>query len=313
MTTPRDRAHGALFGQLCGDSLGSLVEFEAPATIAAAYPGGVRELADGGTYGLSAGQPTDDSELALALARTIVQDGRFVAGNVREAYLAWLASPPFDCGTAVRAGLSGHPLPASEANGAAMRISPLGIACAGRSDDEVAALALEDAALTHVHPVSTWGSALLCVAVARAIAAPVSPAQLFAQVCALARRRAPPTLVAALERAVDGPPPDLVHQQGHVLLALRNAFAELLSGRSPEEALVATVGRGGDTDTNAAIAGALLGAVHGVDAWPARWIRTIEACRPGPGTPKPRPERFWPHDARALADDLLALSPAGRG
>ncbi len=70
-TDPRlDRAHGRLLGQLAGDSLGS------PGEIRRLYPDGVRDLVDGGPWNIVAGQPTDDSEMALALARTLV-------GNVR--------------------------------------------------------------------------------------------------------------------------------------------------------------------------------------------------------------------------------------
>ena len=62
-------AEGCLLGQLAGDSLGGLVEFRSAASIKSAYPAGVRELADGGHWGILAGQPTDDSEMALMLAR----------------------------------------------------------------------------------------------------------------------------------------------------------------------------------------------------------------------------------------------------
>ena len=73
--------------------------------------------------------------------------------------------------------------------------------------------------------------------------------------------------------------------------------------------MVATVMAGGDTDTNAAIAGALLGAVHGREAIPAQWRRMITSCRPVSGlspTRHPRPRAFWPADALELAE-LLAL------
>ena len=59
------RAQGCLLGQLAGDSLGSLVEFQSPKDIRRKYPDGVRELADGGTWWTIAGRPTDDS-VALA-------------------------------------------------------------------------------------------------------------------------------------------------------------------------------------------------------------------------------------------------------
>ena len=53
-----DRAQGCLLGQLAGagDALGSLVEFQAPEQIRQEYPGGVRELADGGTWNTIVGQ-----------------------------------------------------------------------------------------------------------------------------------------------------------------------------------------------------------------------------------------------------------------
>src|SRR5205085_11379671 len=68
------RAQGCLLGQVAGDSLGSLVEFQSPDAIRARYPDGLRNLADGGTWGTVPGQPTDDSEMALTLARPIVRD-----------------------------------------------------------------------------------------------------------------------------------------------------------------------------------------------------------------------------------------------
>jgi ADP-ribosyl-[dinitrogen reductase] hydrolase len=65
-----ERAQGCLLGQLAGDALGSLVEFQTPEQIRREYPDGVRELADGGTWNTVAGQPTDDSEMALCGAGT---------------------------------------------------------------------------------------------------------------------------------------------------------------------------------------------------------------------------------------------------
>ncbi len=64
-----------------------------------------------------------------------------------------------------------------------------------------------------------------------------------------------------------------------VLVALQNAFYQLLHADSLEEGVVDTVMAGGDTDTNACIAGALLGACHGLEAIPERWREAILACR----------------------------------
>jgi hypothetical protein len=92
-----------------------------------------------------------------------------------------------------------------------------------------------------------------------------------------------------------------------VLVALQNAYFHLLHAESLAAGLSDTVMRGGDTDTNAAIAGALLGAVHGRDAIPSTWRRALLSCRPLSGTPTahPRPMEFWPIDALELAERLL--------
>jgi len=74
-----------------------------------------------------------------------------------------------------------------------------------------------------------------------------------------------------------------------------------------------TVMRGGDTDTSAAICGALLGAVHGRNAVSGRWADTLLNCRPAVGQPNvrhPRPECFWPVDALELAERLLKSGEA---
>ncbi|MFZ2089896.1 MAG: ADP-ribosylglycohydrolase family protein [Desulfobaccales bacterium] len=70
-----------------------------------------------------------------------------------------------------------------------------------------------------------------------------------------------------------------------------------------------TVAQEGDTDTNAAICGALLGTVYGREAIPDQWVRCLLNCRPAAGLPHvrhPRPEWFWPVDALELAERLVS-------
>lgn len=70
-----DRAQGCLLGQLAGDALGSPVVFQSPDESRRSCPNGVRELADGGRWNTIAVQPTNDSDMALLLARMLVQNG----------------------------------------------------------------------------------------------------------------------------------------------------------------------------------------------------------------------------------------------
>lgn len=103
------RARGCLVGQIAEDALGSLVEFLSPLQISRRYPQGVRELADGGTWNTLAGQPTDDSEMALLLARMLSERGACDPNVAPEAYQFWRNSQPFDCGMTTASGLRGRP------------------------------------------------------------------------------------------------------------------------------------------------------------------------------------------------------------
>ena len=303
------RAQGCLLGQLAGDALGSQVEFMNPAEIRARYPNGVRDLANGGTWDTLAGQPTDDSEMSLALARALLRVGTYDPGEARQAYGEWLRSEPFDCGNTVRTGLLGSPNAASQANGALMRVSPLGIFGANHDLRQVAEWARQDAAITHPNPVCLQTNALFAMALAHAVRTGCGPMELYAQVQSWAAEiGALATVRDALAGAALAPPADYMRQQGWVLIAFRNAFWQLLYAPSLEEGMVDTVMRGGDTDTNACIVGALLGAVHGRDAVPGRWVSAILHCRPEAGQPgvhHPRPRPFWPTDALALGAQLL--------
>jgi len=319
------RAQGCLLGQLAGDSLGGLVEFSSAAKIKSKHPNGLRELTDGGHWGILAGQPTDDSELALMLARSIVQAKGYDPAAALDAYLHWYSSPPFDIGGTTSSALRGakrgqapqerlagakqHASTSSQANGSLMRISPLAIFGAG---NPVAAAdwARADSSLTHPHQVCQAACAVFVTAIATAIATDCSAEACYQAALDEARRSsAAQPVVDALREAAERPPEDYQTQQGWVLIALQNAFYQLLHAPTLREGVVRTVMAGGDTDTNAAIAGALLGAVHGRDAIPPQWLRSILSCRPLPksGTSYPRPIEFWTVDALRLAEKLLVL------
>ncbi len=310
-TAMLSRAHGCLLGQLAGDALGSLVEFESPEMIRHRYPDGVRELADGGTWDTIAGQPTDDSEMALLLARMLVKVGSYDPKAAFEAYRFWIDSAPFDCGTTTSAALRGSPNHHSQANGAMMRISPLGIFGANHPLETVAEWARQDAALTHPNPICLQANALFAMAIAHAIASGCEATTLYQCIKQWAAdMTVAPVIMETIEGAAEAPPADYTRQQGWGLIAFRNALWQLLNAPDLEVGVVDTVMRGGDTDTNAAICGALLGAVYGLDAVPAQWLDCILNCRPQAGQPgvhRPRPECFWPVDALELAKQLVKL------
>jgi len=316
-----DRALGCMLGMVIGDSLGSLVEFQDRAAITAAYPNGVRTLAISPVWNTLAGQPTDDTELALTLARSLVRTVHYDAEDVAAAYGRWYASEPFDCGFATRRAFSAaasaltdkagaarrHADPGSQSNGSLMRIAPIGVWAT--DPDEAARIASEDSALSHPHPVCRAA----CAAFAAAISAALTGAD-RAEMLATALRIADAAGVdaapigAALRQAAAGvAQAEFQHQMGWVLIALQNAFFHLAAGTPVEAALIATVGQGGDTDTNAAIAGALLGAADGRASLPRDWVMQVLTCRPDAGLRpgRPRPPEYWPDDLLDLTEALL--------
>jgi ADP-ribosylglycohydrolase len=307
------RAQGCLLGQFAGDSLGSLVEFQPSTEVRGRYAEGPRELVDGGFWDILAGQPTDDSEMAMALARSIVAEERFDRAAVKRAYQEWLRSEPFDIGGTVRAALADRLNPHSKANGSLMRASPLGIYAHALDARSAAELAHQDSRITHPNPACLDAVAVFVIAIAQALRTGDGPQSVFDAALRWADEAGTFRVREALRRAVSEPPVCDGETQGYVMIAFQNAFYELLHAPNLEEGVVATVRRGGDTDTNAAIVGALLGAVHGRDAVPAQWRRMVLSCRPLPRCARrPRPREYWPVDALELAERLLLAGAAVR-
>lgn len=322
------RAQGALLGQLAGDSLGSQVEFMSPAAIRQKYPTGVRDLNDSPIWRTIAGQATDDSEMALLLARLLARGGAYDPETAAQVYAWWYHTEPFDIGTTTRQALSAvsdqdrrrktaakaarqAANPESQANGSLMRLSPLGVFAHALPAEQTAALARADSELTHPNLVCQEACAAYTVAVAHAIRTGAGPQEVYATALQWAEQHSrSPEVIETLKAAASQKPADYTTKQGWVLLALQNAFWQLLHAPSLEEGIIDTVNQGGDTDTTAAIAGALLGAVHGRDAVPLRWRRLILSCRTidgVPGVARPRPADFWGIDLYEIAERLLVV------
>lgn len=320
------RAQGCWLGQLAGDALGSFVEFGRAEELQRKFPHGLRTLRDGGCWNTLAGQPTDDSEMALALARSILKAGGYDAEAAARAYAWWLRSVPFDKGgttttalvPAAMAADHGRPVAeaaraaasrGSQANGATMRVSPLAIYGAGATEEALRAMARRDAELTHPNAVCQDANAVFAGAIAFAIRTGAGAEEVF-RYARESAQKVDANVRRVLADAESGPPPDYHTHMGWILVALWNAFWQLRSAGSAEEGIVRSVMAGGDTDTNAAIAGALLGAVYGREAIPAQWRDRVLSCRPIAGLQgvrQPRPEAFWPVDAMYLAESLLVL------
>ena len=333
------RAWGCFLGQLAGDSLGSQVEYKGPELIASMYPFGRISLEGSELYRTLPGQPTDDSEMALVLARNLTREGFFHPESIREGYVRWLKSRPVDFPHAVFRALHGKPDKSDESNCALMRVSPLGIFGVRMVPDTavpcmdglpldlsslvldenlrtLGQLAMEEAALTNPHDLCQVVSAVYVSVLAFGIRSGAGPQAMYDMALALvemleeesAHALSAARIGESLRQARESRPVLFQEGMSHVLLAFGNGFWELLHASDAGSGVRDTVLQGGDAAANGAVAGALLGAAYDIDSFPAEWVDTILVCRPRPqvsGICQPRPEEYWPLDFMSLAEKLL--------
>jgi fructose-1,6-bisphosphatase/inositol monophosphatase family enzyme/ADP-ribosylglycohydrolase len=292
------RAQGCLLGLVAGGNWGAPSRLASPAPVAALHPDRPRLLRGSGEGQVLAGQPSQGSELALALGRSILAQGAYDAGRAAAAYAEWLGS--LDGASPAARAAKGR------SNDSLVRAASLAIYAHPLAAPRAVELARQDSALTHSQPVCGDAAAALVVAVRHALEVGDGPEPAYRAALDWARSAAAPPVAEALEAASTSPPPGDQPSTSLVLTALQSAFNELLHAPSLEEGVVASVRRGGDAEANAAVAGALLGAVHGRQAVPAQWRSMVLSCRPHPlRTPRPRPASYWPVHVLELAERLL--------
>ena len=283
----RDRYRGALLGLAVGNTLGLPVESCSSSEIRRRYPKGVRDIA-----------PTelelpwdDDLAQAVILAEAILEHDTLRTDDLAARLIEWFESNGRGMGaqtraviTALRQGL----LPSEAArlvwerdggspagNGAVMRCAPAALRW---RDDPVKLLQETEHSVlvTHHDPRCVWSAYAINLAVAAAVnGRAISIAEIAG---ALERNDVGPHTLHAV-RAVSGR--GLEHLRldgtaiGFTLKAMQVGLWCLEHASDFEEPLVAVIQAGGDTDTNGAVAGAVLGALHGADAIPERWIAKI--------------------------------------
>ncbi len=149
------------WGWRLGDALGATVEFMTASEIAAQYKVHDR-IIGGGWLHLKPGRVTDDTEMALALGSALIASNGWDLHSIADAFLAWMRTGPADIGNTCRRGIVHYlttgslcvPLSSSDAgNGAAMRNLPTVLV--SLSDEALLRQrSLEQAHLTHNHPLS---------------------------------------------------------------------------------------------------------------------------------------------------------------
>jgi ADP-ribosyl-[dinitrogen reductase] hydrolase len=171
MDATNDRRRGALIGLAVGDALGAAVEFNSPGS----FPP-VTGYCSGGPHGLKAGEWTDDTSMALALADSMAKVGWDLHDQARR-YVEWWQTGKysvngrcFDIGITTRSALSrfvaskdalasGDASERASGNGSIMRLAPVPVGHADLYPDnieELSRLADESSLPTHASEQCRW-------------------------------------------------------------------------------------------------------------------------------------------------------------
>ena len=276
-------AYGAWAGQMVGDALGASVEGWRGANIMARHPQGLATmLPNSPIFGYRpAGSVTDDTQMALCLHRSLKDAGGWSPQAAMARYIEWFRTNPPDVGCATRSALMGYPMPESQGNGTLMRVMPLALWAVAHPGFDWESAVREDAALTHPNPNNADCNAVFVYAMLQAMEQGATPQSVYKATLAWARLQSlSPEVINAVEEAASVKPVCDLSHSGWVVLALHVALYQLLHAKDFRSALIDVVSSGGDTDTNAAITGALLGTMYGVGSIPVEWLDSVRVNNP---------------------------------
>ncbi|MDM8544832.1 ADP-ribosylglycohydrolase family protein [Desulfococcaceae bacterium HSG9] len=316
MTELAYRFRGSLLGALLGDVIGAVVEAESPGYIRNAY-GSVEDILAETEIPEALGNPpwrvgryTDDTQMMISVAEWLIEDESLSSRDLLQRF-SQACDPSRRYGPGTEAILRKFPAneeqwqslsrmsfpQGSYGNGSAMRVAPVGL-CFHRDFDGLASASAASSRPTHCHPLAYQGALLQSSAVAAAVRMEKIDENLFLRALriGLARHAADKgqdTTVfwEALDVVEDGirtgtAIDEMARRLGTGTAALKSVpmalFCFLANSDSYADTIQAAVFAGGDTDTIAAMAGAIAGAHLGEQAIPSHWLAEVREDKHGP-------------------------------
>jgi ADP-ribosylglycohydrolase len=284
-----DRALGSVVGALIGDAAGGIFEFMGrPPTHKEAEA--ALDLPGGGVFDLAPGQFTDDGEMTMALLGAIAKaKGAYRQELAAQAYCEWEQSNPFDIGLATRSALRvpktamNNPKSlaqllcsqalehnsASKANGCMMRATPLGLAATGCNIEETIEMVTSDVVLTHPHK-DCVDSTVAYVLALRHLIVHDGDSEGAIEIANTYLLDSNHLVLGWLNQAIKGNIDPVTKQIGFVKHGFTLAFHYLAFQYTYNEAIIQTLLKSGDTDTNACIVGGMIGAQTGYKKIPSK-------------------------------------------
>jgi len=324
---------GSLVGGAVGDALGAPFEFRPAGQYRKRFPdkviGGIGEMVGGGSFDWKPGEFTDDTQMAVALAESLIFHHGFNPGDVWKRYVKWAKSAT-DIGNITKsalqhkshigAALSAHQSNGRSAgNGALMRAFPMALGYLDADTITTMNAVCAQAALTHYDPAAQWGAAIAVELIRRAVLGAYTITELdreIEDVLSFVPDNLAPGLSESSSVGISavGSTGTTHHAAGSfagnfagisagISVDIRSQFSSILSTSwnpsfsgpdngsvwtclaqaiwavrttgSFEDALVAAINLGSDTDTVACVTGSIAGAIYGIQAIPSRWTTYI--------------------------------------
>ena len=297
MDVASDRAVGALVGLAVGDAVGTTLEFskrdsKPPLT----------DMVGDGPFGLNPGQWTDDTSMALALGYSLADRQGFDAVDCMNRFLDWYRRGTYSCtgtcfdiGNATAAALqryektgiafSGSDDPRSAGNGSLMRLAPVAIWGARRSDAEILSVAREQSRTTHAAEECVAACEGYALLLARAIRGEAK-----ADILKPLRIHGPQNISRIFAGSWRNKSRDAIRSSGYVAHTLEAALWSVAESDDYRGAVLLAANLGDDADTVAAVAGQLAGALYGRSAIPPDWLAKLA----------------WAEELEALAQRLFS-------
>lgn len=279
------RARGCLLGLACGDALGMPLEGSPPPQAP------VRDFLPHPLGYFRAGEWTDDTSQALAIARSIVELGRFDAEDIMARFVEWYREGGLGIGRTTyfaldaaskgrkwrEASLAAHERMRglSAGNATIMRCAPVGI-CRFAKEERLIEESLTVSKLTHWDDLGGEAAVAVNMLIARFVAEESDRDAALGEV-ALAMDARERRVAGRLREAASSTRSDVRADSAFVLDTLQAAVWAFLETKTLESCVVLAANLGGDADTIAAVAGALSGAFYGEEKLPVRWRRNVLA------------------------------------
>ena len=303
-TSVEDKCLGALIGLAVGDAIGTTVEFKSRDT----FPK-LTSMIGGGPFRLKPGEWTDDTAMALALADSLINQGKLDPSDLMQRFVAWWQHGKYSCtGRCFDIGITtstalakfeatGDPLsgshdPYSAGNGALMRLAPVVLHWFGTGSEdpaELAQLARQQGAVTHGAATSLEA----CAAFAEILRIAVIARDKETVFSHAASMEFGPEVNHILAGSWRGKHRRDIRSSGFVLHSLEAALWCFARTSNFRDAVLLAANLGNDADTTAAITGQLAGAYYGLEQIPSEWRKMLA----------------WSNKIETMGQALLAKQP----